>query len=215
MPQKLTALAFGSAGDRPAENHQTKGYQMRTFMTGLPKGSTMRWSILAAVLAAGGLSLAWMDQRPLDQHHYRFGGAWVGGHAGFMYNLLQIPTDPAGKTEAFRVEPLAWGADIAGLLSAFGADKLTDAVGEGQMISQDTARWTCFAYAQASAIPAVTAVAVYTGTFKFLSPDTAEVTYTVQIYPLSADGYYPDFSKPLLPEPIGPISDSVKRVPIL
>jgi hypothetical protein len=204
-------LTFGGAGDRPAENNQEKGYKMRTFMTGLLKGRMIRWSILAVALAAGGLSLASMQQ-----HHYRFGGAWVGGHTGFVFNCLQIPTDPEGQTEAIRVDPLMWGADIAGLLTAFQADNLTGAVGEGRMISQDTGTWTLLAYAQKTGNPpTTTAVLLYSGTWKFTSPDTAVIKYTANAYPLASDGYFPDLNAPLLPQPIGPITDTVKRVPML
>jgi len=177
---------------------------------GLLKRRILRWSILAVVLAAGGLSLAWMNQE-----QYRFGGGWVGGHPGFVWNCTQIPTDPAGRTEAVRVEPLMWGADIAGLLSAFGADHLTSAIGEGRMISNDTGKWTLFAYAQKTGNPAVTtAVLSYSGTWKFTSHDTAVIQYMVTVYPISADGFSPDMTTILYgPTPI--ITDNVKRVPIL
>ncbi len=183
---------------------------MRTFLTGLLKGRTTRWSILAVVLAAGGLSLAWMYP-----HQYRWGGGWVGGHPGFVFNCVQIPLDPEGRIEAARVDPLAWGSDIAGLLDAFGADTLTGTVGEGKMISQDTGRWTLYAYAQKSGNPpTITAVAVYSGTWKFTSHDTAVINYTVTVYPLSADGFSPDLATPLY-GPSDVLTDNVKRVPVL
>jgi hypothetical protein len=184
---------------------------MRTFITGLLKGRRLRWSILAVVLAAGGLSLAWVDQI-----QYRFGGAWVGGHPGFAWNCLQIPIDPAGRTEAIRVDVLKWGPDIAGLLAAFGADSLTSAIGEGKMISTDTAKWTLLAYAQASGNqPTTTAAILYSGSWKFTSQETAVITYTVAVYPISEDGYSPDLSAtPLWVSP-APITDDVKRVPRL
>ena len=184
---------------------------MRSFTIGLLKGRRLGWSILLVALAAGGLSLAWMGK-----NHYRFGGAWVGGHPGFMWNCLQIPTDPAGQTEAIRVDPLMWGTDVAGLLGAFGADQLTGAVGEGKMISPDTGTWTLLAYAQATGNPPTTTAAVlYSGSWKFTSQDTAVIKYTLAVYPVSADGYFPDLSATpwyVSPEPI---TDTVKRVPLL
>lgn len=185
---------------------------MRTYMKGLLKGRTMLWGSVAAILAAGGLALATMNS-----HHYRWGGAWVGGVPGFVWNCLQIPLDPEGKTEAIRVEPLMWGDDIAGLLYYYadGADYLTGAVGQGQMISQDTGRWTLYAYAQKTSTPPVTtAVVVYSGTWAYTSPDTAVITYTATLYPLSKDGFSPDLAAPKW-GPSAPMKNDVKRVPIL
>jgi len=58
------------------------------------------------------------------------------------------------------VDCLKWGADLAGLLSAFGANQLTSAIGEGKMISTDTGTWTLLAYAQAAGNPPTTTAAV-------------------------------------------------------
>ncbi len=191
---------------------------MRTFINGLLKGRMTRWSMLVAVVVAGGLSLAAMQQ-----HHYRWGGAWVGGHfnadgktIGLVFNCLQIPIDSEAQTEAIRVDPLMWDADTAGLLSAFGADNLTGGVGEGRMVSNDTGEWTLLCYAQKTGNPPSTvAVVMYSGTFKFLSHDTAVINYTIAVYPLAADGHSPDLSvKPLWVSP-EPITDDVKRVPML
>ncbi len=190
---------------------------MRTSVTGLLKGRSARCSILVVVLIAGGLSLASMEQR-----HYRWGGAWVGGHLnadktiGLVFNCLQIPIDPEGQTEAIRVDPLMWDAATAGLLAAFGADNLTGGVGQGRMVSNDTGEWTLLCYAQKTGNPPSTvAVVMYSGTFKFLSQDTAVINYTLAVYPLAADGHSPDMSQdPLWASP-EPITDDVKRVPML
>ncbi len=162
------------------------------------------------VLVAGGLALATMNT-----HHYRWGGAWVGGVPGFVYNCVQIPLDSEGQTEAIRVDPLMWGGDIAGLLNAFGADYLTGAVGQGQMTSQDTGRWTLYAYAQKTGNPPVTtAVVAYAGTWTYTSPDTAFIIYSVTVYPISKDGFSPDLTTPLWgPSPL--MTNDVKRVPML
>jgi hypothetical protein len=55
-----------------------KGHTMKAFVTGLLKGRIMRWSILAALLAAAGLSVAC-----LGPNHYRFGGNFTGSGGGF------------------------------------------------------------------------------------------------------------------------------------
>lgn len=184
---------------------------MKRFITGLLKGRIIRWSILAAVLAAGGLSVAWMDK-----HHYQLGGAWIGGNPGIQWNLLQIPLDPAGKTEAFRVSALKWGPAVAGLISGFGADSLTDFVGEGRMISRDTAKWKCVGYAQvAGNSPENMAIFVYSGTFKFTGCDSAVLVYTLSVYPAAADADgdgYPDAgAQPVVTIP--DMTDTAIRVP--
>jgi hypothetical protein len=183
---------------------------MKKFINGLLKGRIIRWSILAVVLAVVGLSVAWLD-RPC----YRLGGGWIGGHPGFVWNLQQIPLDPLGQTEAFRVIALQWGTDFAGLLTGFGADSVTDCVGEGRMISHDTAKWQCVGYAQvAGNPPTTTAILVYAGTFKFTARDRAAVVYALNVFPAGADADgdgYPDAGAQ--PAVTIPVTDTAKRVP--
>ena len=185
---------------------------MKSFLIGLLKGRKFRFGVLAVVLAAAGLSIAW-----LGPEHYRLGGAWIGGTSGHpQWNCLQIPLDPAGQTEALRVSLVGWGPEFAGLLSAFGANTVTDGVGEGRMISQDTAQWSFVCYAQVAGNPPVkTAILVYSGTFKFTGQDTAALVYTLRVYLASADADgdgYPDAGVlPVLTIP--DIPDSAKRVP--
>src|SRR5215471_2645538 len=82
--------------------------------------------------------------------YYRLGGAWVGGHTGFTWSAIQAPMDPLGQTCAARPIVKYYDAAFAGLLAAFGADSLSDVVGEARMISPDTAKWTLISYAQAT-----------------------------------------------------------------
>src|SRR5258708_942863 len=91
--------------------------------------------LLGIALIGGTLCVTGWGQR-----YYRLGGAWVGGRPGFQWSALQAPMDPLGQTCAAR--PILKQSDpqFAGLLAAFGADNLSDAVGEVRMISPDTAR---------------------------------------------------------------------------
>ena len=172
-----------------------------------------KYVVLALGAALAGLLTIAASTDGQGQH--KLGGAWIGGHPGFVWNLLQIPLDPAGQTEAFRVSVLQYGADFAGLLSGFGADRLTDCIGEGRMISQDTAKWQCVGYAQAVGNPpTTTAIVVYSGTFKFTGLDTALCVYTVSVYLASADANgdgYPDAGAQ--PAVTIPVTDTAKRVP--
>lgn len=153
---------------------------------------------------------------------YRLGGAWVGGHPGFTWSAIQAPLDPPGQTCAARPILKNFDAQFAGLLAAFGADNLSDAVGEARMISPDTARWTLLAHAQATPkqpgdLLQTKAIIVFFGTWKFTSQDTVVLNYTVNVYLPSADADgdgYPDANaQPVLTIP--GVVDNAKRVPIL
>jgi hypothetical protein len=168
-------------------------------------------------LAAGTLCVTGFGQK-----YYRLGGAWVGGHPGFTWSAIQAPMDPLGQTCADRPILKYCDAQFAGLLAAFGADSLSDAVGEARMISPDTAKWTLIAYAQATprqpGDPLENkAIIMFSGTWKFTSENTVVLNYTVNVYLPSADADgdgYPDAgAQPVLTIP--GVVDTAKRVPIL
>lgn len=178
--------------------------------------------ILGASLAGMALVAGALCVTGFGQKYYRLGGAWVGGRTGFLWSALQTPLDPLGQTAAARPILKHFDAEFAGLLAYYGADNLSDAIGEARMISPDTARWTLLAHLQTTphapgALLETKAIAVYFGTWKYTTTDTAVLNYTVKVYPASADsdgdGYpdanaQPDFTIPGL-------VDNAKRVPIL
>ena len=156
------------------------------------------------------------------QKHYQLGGAWVGGRSGFLWSALVSPLDPLGQTAAVRGILKNFDAQFAGLLAAFGADNLSDALGEARMISPDTARWTLLAHAQATPhqpgdLLETKAIVLFSGAWKYNSQDKVVLTYTVNVYPASADADgdgYPDANaQPALTIP--GVVDNAKRVPIL
>ena len=152
---------------------------MKAFITGLLQGRRTRWSMLAAVLAAAGLSLAWMAQ---PQH--RLGGGFIGSGGGMIWTAFQIPLDPAGQTAAVRVNAITYGADLAGLSTMFGADSMTEFTGAAQMISRDTAKGTFTGYGvKQGNPPQVCLIEVYTWTLKFTGPDSIVVNFTCDVYP--------------------------------
>jgi hypothetical protein len=170
-------------------------------------------------LLGGALSVVGFGFGP---RYYRLGGAWVGGHPGFTWSAIQAPMDPLAQTCAARPIVKYFDAQFAGLLAAFGADSLSDVVGEARMISPDTAKWTLIAYAQATPhqpgdLLQNKAIVMYSGTWKFTSNDTVVLNYTVNVYPPSADADgdgYPDANaQPVLTIP--GVVDNAKRVPIL
>ena len=168
-------------------------------------------------LVAGALCVTGFDHK-----HYQLGGAWVGGHPGFTWSAIQAPLDPLGQTCATRPILKYCDAQFAGLLAAFGADSLSDAVGEVRMVNSDTARWTLIAYAQATPhqpgdLLLNKAIVMFSGTWKYTSQDTVVLNYTVNVYLPSADADgdgYPDAnSQPVLTIP--GVVDNARRVPIL
>jgi len=181
---------------------------MNKRMTGLLKGRITRWSMLAVVLVAAGLSLAW------NQHHYKLGGGFIGGNPGFTWNTVLIPLDPAGRMAADRAAMTRGGSEFADLLAAFGADTVSDFVGESRMISRDTAKFTHIGYAQLAGNPLqIQAILVIAGTFTFTGPDSGTVTYTMSVYPPSANGQPNLNDPPLWTTPVA--TDPARRVPIL
>ncbi|MCL4177715.1 MAG: hypothetical protein KJ072_08195 [Verrucomicrobia bacterium] len=177
---------------------------MKTIVNGLLQSRITRWVCFASLLAAVGLSVGWRNQR-----HYQLGGGWIGSGGGMTYSCLQIPLDPAGRTDAIRVKTTAYDAITAGLLAGFGADTLSDGVGEGRMISRDTSKWSMVGYAQVAGNPLqTTAILVYSGTWTFTSPDDAVINYSLTVYPPSASGL-PE-NDPILTIP--GMTGTVKRV---
>jgi len=108
---------------------------MKSFTTGLLKGRRARLSMVAAVLVAAGLSVAWMGQP-----QYQLGGGWIGSGGGMIWSCFQMPLDPAGRTAALRVNPVSYGADIAELIAMFGAGPSTECTGQVEMTSRDAGK---------------------------------------------------------------------------
>jgi hypothetical protein len=160
---------------------------MKTLINGLLKGRITRWGFLAVLLIAVGASVGWMNQR-----HYKLGGGFIGSGGAGIWNALQIPLDPAGRTAALRVNTATFSSPFAGLLAALGATGgVSDNVGEMEMISHDTARFGTVAYAreQVTGNPLqINTIWVMTGTVKFTGPDTIAVTYTINVYPVNVPG---------------------------
>jgi hypothetical protein len=196
-------------------NKLTRGLtQWFTCRGGLKKLSL---ALAAIALVAGTLCVTGFGTK-----YYRLGGAWVGGHPGFTWSAIQAPMDPLGQTCCDRPIVKYYDAQFAGLLAAFGADSLSDAIGEARMISPDTARWTLISYAQATPqqpgdLLQNKAIVMFSGTWKFTSDNTVVLNYTVNVYLPSADADddgYPDAgAQPVLTIP--GVVDNAKRVPIL
>jgi hypothetical protein len=207
-------MKHGLAGKK-----QPKGHTMRSFTTGLLKGRIARWSMFVAVLAAAGLSLAWMGHP-----QYRLGGAFIGSGGGIIWTACQTPLDPAGRTAAIRVNPITFGPDFAGLLATFGADGASEFTGAAEMISRDTAKGTFMGYGvKQGNPPQVCLIEVYTWTLKFTGPDSFVVDCTCDVYPgpanilglpnADADGDgFPDSG--VAPVSSFPVTGSAQRVPL-
>jgi hypothetical protein len=187
---------------------------MKTVINKLLKARIAKWSLPALLIAVVAASIAWSNE---GHRRYQLGGGFIGNNgAGNIWNALQIPLDPEGRTAALRVNEPIYTADFAGLLTAFGADAVSEFVGEVKMISRDTAKFGTVAYAkQQGNPPQLRAILVMNGTVKFTGPDNIMVTYTVDVYPAAADADldgYPDAGA--VPAVTIPGLDYGRRVPI-
>jgi len=192
---------------------------MKSILNKLLNGRLTRWGFLAVLLLAAGATVAGMKDR-----QYQLGGAFIGNGGAGIWNALQIPLDPAGRTAALRVSSGTLSPQFAGLFAALDATGGgSDNVGEMEMISRDTARFGTVAYAREQ-VPGnplqINSIFVMTGTVKFTGPDTIVVTYTINVYPAGADvngdGYPDPGAQPIVIPGILPIQgvDTAKRVTV-
>jgi hypothetical protein len=120
--------------------------------------------------------------------HYQLGGSWIGKGDGTVWTSVQTPLEPQGKAVALRVKFATYSPEFAGLLSAFGADTLSDFIGHGGLVNRNTSQFTLVGYAQAQGNPPqICAILVGFGTFQFTDQDHAVLQYTIAVYPAAAD----------------------------
>ncbi len=185
---------------------------MKTLINRLLQGRIARWGFLAALLIAVGASVGWMNQG-----HYQLGGGWIFSAPDTIYTALQIPLDPAGRTAAIRVHAMTYDLGTAGLVTAFGADTLSESTGEAEMTGRNTAKWTLVAYGQAQGNPPqIRAICVSAGTLQFTGPNSLGILYTLKVYAATADADGDGFPDPdTLPAVTIPgLTATAKRVPV-
>jgi hypothetical protein len=149
-------------------------------------------SILTVVVTLGGLfAITQTSASNQSQMQYKLGGGWVGHAPGlWTWTALQTPINLAATEAVLRVNFTSYGADLAGLVAAFGADSLSDLVGQEVMINRDTARWTLVGYALATGPNnelQIRAIVVAFGTLQFIDPNHDVIHATITVYPASAD----------------------------
>ena len=185
---------------------------MKTFITGLLKGRKTRWSMLAVLVATAGLSVAW-----LGPNHYRLGGAFLSDPArggGTYWSAFQAPLDSAGKTAALRVNVLTYGPSGAGLLAAFGADTITELVGQAVMIDNDTAQGAIAGYLLKQGVPPeLKAIWVFEGVLEWTGPNSYEAIGINKLFLPSADANGDGLPDPgATPVAESPMHDFVNRI---
>lgn len=140
---------------------------------------------------AGLLSITQTGASNQGQGSYKLGGGWVGHSAAlWTWTALQTPINPEATEAVLRVNFTSYGADLAGLAAAFGADSWSDLVGQEVMINRDTAQWTVVGYAQATAPNnerQIRAIVVAFGTLQFIDLNHDVIHATITVYPASAD----------------------------
>jgi hypothetical protein len=175
--------------------------------------------VLGIGAALVGLVILTQTAASTQQHgRLQLGGCWIGKGAGTVWTSVQTPLEPQGKAVALRVKFATYSSDFAGLLSAFGADTLTDFVGHGELVNRNTSQFTLVGYAQAQGNPPqIGAVLVGFGTFQFTDQDHAVLKYTIDVYPADADADrdgLPDAgATPAVTIPN--ITDTAQRTPIV
>ena len=153
---------------------------MKTLLNQQLPGRIARWCLPLAVIIVVAASLAWSNE---GRRQHKLGGAFIGSGGGIIWNCLQIPLDPDGKTAAIRVNVLTYGPDLAGLLESVGADTLTENVAEGEMISRDTWKYSFVSYGTKQGNPPqICMIAVMTGTGTWTGPDSFRVDYITDYY---------------------------------
>ncbi len=173
-----------------------------------------RKRIIVTTLGTAAAIALVLTQTAESHRQYRLGGNWIGGSGGNLWTALHTPLDPEARTDASRVHFVTYNADFAAVLSTFGADSLSDAVGQGEMISRDTCKWTLMSYAlKQGNPPLIQAIGVGQGTWQFISPDSAVVHYTNYMYLPTADADgdgFPDAGS--TPVAAFPVVDTAQRV---
>ncbi len=167
--------------------------------------------LLACAAAAAAFFLCnWNVQSESQNAQMKLGGSFIGhGQAG-LWSALQMPLDPACKSVALRVKAIAMPG-FTPLLTYLDADPLGEMVGEEVMVSRDTASYYTIGYATKGT--EIKAILQMTGTFQFVGPDDAIVTFTIKVFAPSADADgdgFPDANAtPMMPPIQG--TDTAKR----
>lgn len=184
---------------------------------------TTKLIALGVLGAALGTALI-VTQTAGSNRQYQLGGAFIGNNGGEnIWNCLQGPLDPAGKTCTLRVNLTSYGPTMAGLLAALGADTISEMVGEEVMTGRNTAKYGTVGCAnQQGNPPTRRAILVMNGTLEFNTRDNITVNYVIDVYPVNvpgvpinadanADGYPDAGAAPMLSIPG---EDHATRVPI-
>lgn len=127
----------------------------------------------------------------------QLGGGFIGSGNGIIFDALQVPLDPAGRTAALHLKVHSWSPLFAGLLSNFGADSLTEAIGEVKMTGQNTFKvsWVAYLIKQDNP-PVIQGIMVLTGDAQFTGPDSYEIVNNFDIYAAAADADKDGFPDP-------------------
>ncbi len=148
-----------------------------------------RWARGAALLAAVAAVLASVAFSGQSQAHYRLGGAWVGQVSGVQWVSMHAPLDADAKTAAAKLEWLSISGPFNGLAVGFGANRFSSAVGNFEMISNDTAKYILTFYAVAGGLSAtppvgdkVKLIMIMTGTWHYTGENSAESTEVLRMY---------------------------------
>ena len=172
-------------------------------------------AVLGAFAVAAAAFLLFNSNVQSQQHpspQMKLGGAWIG--TGGSWTGFHSPLDPDGRTAAVRINGIA--TDFSALLAAFGADTMSECIGQAQMISRDTFKYSFVGYGTKQGPPPVIRfIYVMWGTGTYHGPDALAINATIDVYPAAADANGDGLPDPgTTPVVSIPTTRTAKRVPL-
>ena len=155
---------------------------------------------------------------PMPARRCNWAAALLARATGLFSTPCRLPLDPAGRTAALHLKVHTWSPLFAGLLSSFGADTLTEAIGEVEMTGKNTFKvcWVAYLIKQGNP-PAIQGIMVLTGDAQFTGPASYVIVSNFDVYPATADADkdgFPDPGTSPLYSTLTPNTNYATRVPI-
>ena len=178
---------------------------MKASVTGLLKGRITRRRLLAAVLPAAGVSLAWAgeksDEHGGDDQHpqsFKLEGAWVARVPSFpplLWTYILVP-DPSGRRASISGS-IQVAVPVREMFPPLLADQeyISPLVGEMVMTGHDTMKFTAIWYGLKKLVPSnqnpfeeqVVNIGVTSGEGKFIGPGKLTGAHHMAFYYPEAD----------------------------
>ena len=161
---------------------------MRTVITGLLKGRKTRWGMLVAAIAAVAATVAWSSD---SQVLAKLEGAWIGNTDNGIRGLaIFCPSDPSGRTAAFRYQMVVPPENLA----ALGVDAFTDEIGESVVTGPTTGKYNGIWYGLVGG--RIVTIFLDNSSFTLVSRTQLTIDHTVSVYLAAADADHDGYPDP-------------------